>query len=431
MLNVLLPSFVLLLPAAHAAARVVAPRAAPVASPVARIAPLSVIPAGAALTSPLTSRGMTLTPSPLAASLVAPQDAPSPVATVADVVAAPAAPATVARVYAPAAAAARFAASPSAAPEDAPAVGRERETASALSAAAAVSAAPARLDEYFDGVEARSGPVVTAAPSPAAGRRTGRLAAAVAGGVFLTQPAVALAAAVPAAVDPGALALIGFYAPLATVVAAVIGALYGLWSSRSPDGTPGNAGHVFASALSHGAIAGAAAFTLFDLTSMAFLGTTAAALTPLTAAVATAALAQAAFAAKFMLPATTPAERVMGAFPAVAMSFGLSLTASAFLAPSLMLTLGTAALMLTGAATALFTAIFRLDGSPAGGPAAMGRGFVLQVLMTGLALALGPSPYAYFFFALGLWGFATVMQAAAKEAWAALPKSFTDRFKKP
>ena len=36
-----------------------------------------------------------------------------------------------------------------------------------------------------------------------------------------------------------------------------------------------------------------------------------------------------------------------------------------------------------------------------------------------------------FFFALGLWGFATVMQAAAKEAWAALPKSFTDRFKKP
>jgi hypothetical protein len=176
--------------------------------------------------------------------------------------------------------------------------------------------------------------------------------------------------------------------------------------------------------MSHGAIAGAAAFALLDLTKVAFMGASAAALTPLTAAVATAALAQAAFAAKFTDPATTPADRIMGAFPAVAMAFGLSLGAVAFLPAATMLTIGTAALMATGAATALFTALFRLEKSPAAGPAAMGRGFVLQALMTGLALALGPSPYALFFFALGAWGFASVMLATAKEIWAAVPQSF-------
>jgi hypothetical protein len=225
------------------------------------------------------------------------------------------------------------------------------------------------------------------------------------------------------------MAIIASYSPLATAIAAVIGALFGLWSSRSRDGSAVNAGHVFASALSSGAIAGAAAFTLIDLTKVAFLGASAAALTPLTAAVATAALAQTAFAAKFMDPATTPADRIMGAFPAVAMAFGLSVGAVAFLPAATMLTVGTAALMVTGAATALFTALFRLEKSPATGPAAMGRGFVLQALMTGLALALGPTPYALFFFALGMVGFALVMSATAKEIWAAVPQSLKDRLK--
>ena len=143
----------------------------------------------------------------------------------------------------------------------------------------------------------------------------------------------------------------------------------------------------------------------------------------------TAALAQTAFAAKFMDPATTPADRIMGAFPAVAMAFGLSVGAVAFLPAATMLTVGTAALMITGAATALFTALFRLEKSPATGPAAMGRGFVLQALMTGLALALGPTPYALFFFALGMWGFGMVLLATAREIWAAVPQSLKDRLK--
>jgi hypothetical protein len=95
-----------------------------------------------------------------------------------------------------------------------------------------------------------------------------------------------------------------------------------------------------------------------------------------------------------------------------------------------MVTVGAAALMMTGAATALYTALFRLEKSPAGGPAAMGRGFVLQGLMTGLALALGPSPYALFFFALGMAGFGLVLQATAKELWAAVPQSLKNRLKR-
>jgi len=232
----------------------------------------------------------------------------------------------------------------------------------------------------------------------------------------------------PAVVEPGAMAIIGSYAPLATAIAAVLGALFGLWSSRSKDGSPANVGNVFSSALSHGAIASAAAFMLIDLTKAAFLGVSAVALMPLTAAVATAALAQAAFSAKFTDPATTPADRIMGAFPAVAMAFGLSVGTVAFLPAATMLTIGTAALLATSAATALFTALFSLEKSPAGGPAMMGRGFVLQSLMTGLALALGPSPYALFFFALGAWGFTSVMRATANEVWAAVPQSFKDRF---
>ena len=217
------------------------------------------------------------------------------------------------------------------------------------------------------------------------------------------------------------MALIANYGPLATAIAAVLGALFGLWSARSKDGSSANAGQVFAASISYGAIAGAAAFMLIDLTKVAFLGASAAALAPLTAAVATAALAQTAFAAKFTDPATTPADRIMGAFPAVAMAFGLSVGAVAFLPlASTMLTLGTAALMLTGAATALYTALFRLDKSPATGPAMMGRGFVLQALMTGLAIALGSTPYGMFFFALGMAGFAAVMLATGKEVWAAV-----------
>lgn len=397
--------------------------------PVVPVLPYSAAPGGAMLVSPLS--GLGLTPSLSAPSLAAPAPALIPAALAAR-------PAALAVAVSPAAA---IAAAPAAvkavalAPRSEPlALGHSASPALSVLSAAAVGEknglqSGAKLGSMFDGSVTRAGEVSPVAAPAAAPHRSFLARAALAAGVFIAHPAIALASVAPAVVEPGTLAIIGPYAPLATAIAAVLGALFGLWSARGKDGSPANAGQVFAGALSHGAIAGAAAFALIDLTKVAFLGATAAALTPLTAAVATAALAQAAFSAKFMDPATTPADRIMGAFPAVAMAFGLSVGAVAFLPAATMMTLGTAALMVTGAATALFTALFRLEKSPAGGPAAMGRGFVLQALMTGLALALGPSPYALFFFALGLWGFVSVMIATAKEAWAAVPQSFKDRFK--
>lgn len=397
------------------------------------VLPFSATPGGATLVSPLSALGLTsaltapsapapalsLNPTALAAQPAALGVAVHPAAAAAAAV-------SVAPVAARAIAVERSPASPASVQANAPAL-------SVLSAAAiAEQKAPgnsAKLDAMFDGSTPRAGEAAAVAAPLAKPHRSLLGRAALAAGVFIAHPVAAFAAAAPAVVEPGAMTIIGSYSPLATAIAAVIGALFGLWSTRSRDGSPANAGQVFSSALSHGAIAGAAAFTLIDLTKIAFLGTTAAALTPLTAAVATAALAQTAFAAKFMDPSTTPADRVMGAFPAVAMAFGLSVGAVTFLPAATMLTIGTTVLMLTGAATALFTALFRLEKSPAAGPAAMGRGFVLQALMTGLALALGPSPYALFFFALGMWGFGSVMIATAKELWAAVPQSLKDRLK--
>lgn len=399
------------------------------ASPVVPVLPYSAAPGGASLVAPLSGLGLTPT-------LSAPSLAPSPMAQPASLAPLPSVIAAAVQAAAPVrpvevSAAKAVAAEAKAAPL---ALGHAAAPALSVLAAAAVDdrkspADGAKLDSLFDGSASRSGEAETVAAPASKPARSFLGRAALAAGVFIAQPGIALAAQAPALVEPGAMAIIGSYSPLATAIAAVIGALFGLWSSRSRDGSAVNAGHVFASALSSGAIAGAAAFTLIDLTKVAFLGASAAALTPLTAAVATAALAQTAFAAKFTDPATTPADRIMGAFPAVAMAFGLSVGAVAFLPAATMLTIGTAALMVTGAATALFTALFRLEKSPATGPAAMGRGFVLQALMTGLALALGPTPYALFFFALGMVGFALVMSATAKEIWAAVPQSLKDRLK--
>lgn len=404
-------------------------------APSAPVVPISAQIGGAALVAPLSTLG-------LAPSLSAPSIAPSLVP--AALAAAPAAafvksaPAAAAQAAAPAAAVSIRGAAASAA---APALALGHEAAPALTVLSAAAAErkneasrDAKAAEMFDGSTARAGEASAVAAPAAKPSRSFLGRAALAAGVWLAHPGIALAAVsapAAAAVEPSALMIVGSFAPLATAIAAVLGALFGLWSTRSRDGSPANPGSIFASALSHGAIAGAAAFALLDLTKVAFLGTSAAALTPLTAAVATAALAQTAFAAKFMDPATTNADRVMGAFPAVAMAFGLSVGAVAFLPAATMLSVASAALMATGAATALFTALFRLEKSPAGGPAAMGRGFVLQALMSGLALALGPSPYAFFFFALAAWGFGTVMVATAREAWAAIPQSFKDRIFKP
>ncbi len=296
-----------------------------------------------------------------------------------------------------------------------------------LNAAASVEK-PSDLGAQYDGSQARgdSPAAVTAAKTPA--RRASLLKrTALAAGALIMIPGTAFAQAATK-VDPGLMTIVTDWAPIATAIAAVIGALIGLLSAREKDGSA-NAGKVFSATISYGAIAGASVFALLDLTKLAFLGAASMALAPLTAAVTTAALAQNAFATKFVDPATTPADRVVGAFPVVAASFGLSVAALAFLPVSSMLAIGTSLMMLSGAATALYTAIFRLEKSPADGPAAMGRGLALQSLMTGLALIV-PAPYSLFFFGLGLWGFANVMRATSKEAWAAAPQSLRDRFKR-
>lgn len=399
-------------------------------SPVAPVMPFSAAPGGATLVSPLS--GLGLTPTLSAPSLAAPLTM-VPAALVAQpsaltVAVAPAAmigaaPVTAAKVTAVVPAAAALA------------LGHTQTPAlSVLSAATAgdKTDAPrdAQLGATFDGSVTRAGDVSIVEAPVTTPRRSFLGRAALAAGVFIAQPAMAIAAQAPAIIEPGAMTIISLYAPLATAITAVLGALFGLWSSRSKDGSSANAGQVFSTAMSYGAIAGAAAFALIDLTQVLFLGASAAALAPLTFAVVTASLAQSAFSAKFMDPATTPADRIMGAFPAVAMAFGLGIGAFALIAPTGLLALSTMMLMATSAATALYTALFRLEKSAAGGPAAMGRGFVLQTLMTGLALALGPSPYALFFFGLGVLGFASVMRTTATEFWASVPESFKSRFKR-
>jgi hypothetical protein len=398
--------------------------------PVVPVLPFTAAPGGANFVAPLTGLGLTPTlsapsltptamPQPAVLSAAMPSALAVAVQPAAAISAAPVAAKAAAVTPAPAAAAVALGhtASPALSVLSAASVGEKNE-----------AVRDARLGSMFDGSVTRAGDVSAVAAPLAKPSRSFLGRAALAAGVFIASPGIALAAVAPAVIESGAMATMGLYAPLATAIAAVIGALFGLWSTRTKDGSPANAGQVFSATLSHGAIAGAAAFALLNLTKVLFLGASAAALAPLTAAVATAALAQSAFAAKFMDPATTPADRIMGAFPAIAMGFGLSVGAIALIAPTGLLALGTITLMATSAATALFTALFRLEKSPAGEPAMMGRGFVLQSLMTGLALSLGPTPFGLFFFALGMWGFVSVMRATAAEFWASVPQSFKNRF---
>lgn len=396
--------------------------------PVVPVLPFSAAPGGANFIAPLSGLGLTPTlsapsitptaiPQPAVLSAAMPSALAAAVSPAAAVAVTPAAAQAVEVAPAAAALALGHTASPALIVLSAASVGEKNE-----------AKRDAKLGSMFDGSVTRAGDVSAVAAPLAKPSRSFLGRAALAAGVFVASPGIALAAMAPAIVEPGVMVTMGLYAPLATAIAAVIGALFGLWSTRTKDGSPANAGQVFAATLSHGAIAGAAAFALIDLTKVLFLGASAAALSPLTAAVATAALAQSAFSAKFMDPATTPADRIMGAFPAVALAFGLSIGAIALIAPTGLFALGTMALMATSAATALFTALFRLEKSPAGGPAMMGRGFVLQSLMTGLALSLGPTPYALFFFGLGMWGFVSVMKATAAEVWTVVPQSFKNRF---
>ena len=251
--------------------------------------------------------------------------------------------------------------------------------------------------------------------------------ALIAAAILLATPAIALAAPVAGPIVITAASSLSFLAsiqPLAAAAGAVGGAIYGMFAARSTDGTPTSAGEVFASILRYGVMGGAGAYILLDMTQIAFLGTSAIGLQPLTSAIAIAALGRTAFQDKFTDPATTSADRVMGAFPAVAAAVGISVGVAmgALIAPALAFTIATTAMAATGVATALYAAIFKPGQSLANGPARMAKGYVLQSLMMGLALAVQSNPYLFWPFALlGSAGFALVLWTTALEIWAHRP----------
>jgi hypothetical protein len=182
---------------------------------------------------------------------------------------------------------------------------------------------------------------------------------------------------------------------------------------------------VFSSILRYGVLGGAGAYILLDLSQIATTGVAAIGLKPLTSAIAIAALGRTAFQDKFMAPTTTSADRIMGAFPAVAAAVGISvgIGMSALVAPALPLSfvLATGAMAVTGVATALYAAIFKPGQSLINGPERMAKGYVLQALMMGLALAM-TNPYLFWSFAImGAGGFGLVLWTTALEIWAHRP----------
>ena len=269
--------------------------------------------------------------------------------------------------------------------------------------------------------EENTPPSAGAVPSPyagstprAAGPRWSRIAVGAAlAAALLLVPGIVLAAGLPAAYGAST-ALVTMAHPAATAFAAAAGALYGVVSALRREGPPPSAGELMAAALRMGIVSGAGVFVLFDLAQVLFLGAAASALTPLSSALATAALGQSAFQGKFTDPAASPAARIMGAFPAVAAALGLRVGVL-MTAQSLLLSLSLGAMSLTGAAAALYSALYRPGLSPAEGPAAMARGYVLQSLMTGLALAVSGPYLAVPFMALAAWGLWDVLGALARE----------------
>ena len=329
---------------------------------------------------------------------------------------------------------------------------------SKTSAVPSAVTAETRMNVMFDGEETRraidgSAPVAAGLPSlsaastleksvPAASAavkaavpaarmaRTGRslaVKALIVAALLLATPGIALAAGTAGPILATAATSLSFLAsiqPIASAVGAVAGAIYGMFAARPKDGSSASSGEVFASILRYGVMGGAGAYILLDLTQIAFVGTSAIGLQPLTSAIAIAALGRTAFQDKFMDPATTGADRVMGAFPAVAAAVGISvgMAMGALVAPALAFTIATTAMAATGVATALYAAIFKPGQSLVNGPARMAKGYVLQSLMMGLALAVQSNPYLFWPFALlGSAGFGLVLWTTALEIWAHRP----------
>jgi len=259
---------------------------------------------------------------------------------------------------------------------------------------------------------AASSEAKTALPSPRAAPAKSVLVSkvvlgAVIAGFLLLMPTIALAAGAPAAGVAYAASMLGYLHPGASMVAAAAGAVYGAVAARHKDGTPASSGEVLASVLRYGMLSGAGVYACMDIASVLFLGVRGA-VSSLPAALATAALGQSAFQGKFKDPETSSADRIMSVFPAVATALGLSIGTAAFLPAGLLMRLGTSAMTLTGVASLLFVVTYDPAKSPAGGPERMGRGYVLQALMTGLALAISNPYLVALFAALAVWGFADV-----------------------
>ncbi|MFI5345705.1 MAG: hypothetical protein ACHQ51_04955 [Elusimicrobiota bacterium] len=251
---------------------------------------------------------------------------------------------------------------------------------------------------------------------------------------LVLMPGIALAAAPVAAGAAAAVPLtmsvaqtVGILAairPAASAAGAVAGAIYGMFAARPKDGSEASSGEMLSSVLRYGALGGASVYMLLDVTSLAFIGPTAAGgLQPLSSAVVTAALGRTAFQGKFMDAATSSADRIVGAFPAVAAALGISLGVVGFglVAPPLTLAVAMGAMTVTGVAVALYSALFKLGRSPLTGPSQMAKGYVLQALMTGLALAVTNPYLIWIFSAMGAAGFAMVLWSMGRELISFLP----------
>jgi hypothetical protein len=296
--------------------------------------------------------------------------------------------------------------------DDLPVAGTENASPSPLRAPAGRTTAAAR----------EVPPSAVAAPAKARNRTKLALTAAVALALLMT-PATAFAA--PAVFSAAtSMSWLAALHPLASVAGAVAGAVYGMFAAKPADGSSASSAEVLSSILRYGALGGAAVYMLFDAATVAFMGSaTGGGLMPLSTAVVTAALGRSAFQGAFTDTRTSSADRIAGAFPAVAAALGLSigLTALGFVAPPLASSIAFTSMAVTGAAAAVYSALFRYGRSPHDGPARMAKGWVLQSLMLGLALAVS-NPWLFGLFALmGASGSAMVIYTLARELWSFLP----------
>src|SRR5262249_28451550 len=153
-----------------------------------------------------------------------------------------------------------------------------------------------------------------------------------------------------------------------------------------------------------GVTGAAGVYLLLGLAQVPFVGLSAIGSNPLATAVATAVLGRNAFQGSFTDPSKSSADRIMGAFPAVAAALGLSagIAAVTFAAApvSLLAATATGMMTITGISSAIYAAMYTPGKSPAAGPASMTRGYVLQTLMSGMALAVAANPYTVLPFAV-------------------------------